>query len=186
LVIEQSEKPNPVASEQPSAQEPRSFRRHRQRPPESGFRRFVRRFTFEIAWFLVVILGVVLVVVDPGSIKTTLWRWAKSLAGGLLAAADGFFGLTAHFGLADMIGGLLILLAIAALLIRIRWQLMHAPSLTTSNCPDCGGEMHRVHRHAFDRWISLYVPVYRYRCSNRECEWAGLRVVSSGTSKRRS
>jgi len=184
-VIEQSVEPNPVAPEQPSAQEQRSFRRHRHRPPESGFRLLVRRFNFEIVWFLVVTLGVILVVVDPGSLKTALWRWANSLADGLVAGADGFFGLTARLSLADMIGGLLIVLAIAALLIRIRWQLMHAPSLTTSSCPDCGGEIHRVHRHALDRWISFYVPVHRYRCSNRECEWAGLRVVSSGKSKQR-
>ncbi len=191
-MIEQSVQPPPAAGDQPPDVAERSgadaqskFRRPRQRPAESGFRRFVRKYNFEIGWCLVVGLGVFLVVVDPGNLKSTLWLAANELKDGLLAETDRFLGFLGHLRMADLIGGLLIVAAMGALLIRIRWQLMHAPALTTGSCPRCGGVIHRVHRHRLDRAISWYLPVHRYRCSNGECEWGGLRVVSAAKGKPR-
>ncbi len=183
-MIEQSVQPPVVAPEPPAVQEPTALRRHRHKPPESRLRRFLHRFNFEIAWLLAVTLGVVLVVVDPGNLKATLWRWTNQLVDHSLAAVDGLLGLAGRLGAADMIGGLLILLAFAALLIRIRWQLMQAASLSAVACPACGGEIRRIHRRPTDRWISLYVPVRRYRCSARQCAWSGLRVVAGRQSGR--
>ena len=74
-----------AAPEHPEAEGQRRFRRHRHRPSESGFRRFVRKYNFEIAWLLVVTLGVFLVVVDPGNLKATLGRWANQAIAGALA-----------------------------------------------------------------------------------------------------
>ena len=180
-MIEQSVQAPLVAPEQLEAQEQRHLSRHRHKRAESGLHRFVHRQKFAIAWFLLVSLGAILVVVDPRSAKATLSRWA----GRLLAAVDNVFGLAARLSAADMVGGLLIVLATALLLIHIRRQLMRNPSLTTGLCPACGLEIRRIHRHTIDRWISICVPVQRYRCSGRDCAWTGLRVVASQMPARR-
>jgi hypothetical protein len=41
-------------------------------------------------------------------------------------------------------------------------------------CPECGGDLRRVHRHATDRLASMVETMHRYRCSNGECAWEGL------------
>ena len=42
------------------------------------------------------------------------------------------------------------------------------------HCPACGGELTRVHRHALDRWVSLFRSVHRYRCLDPGCGWEGV------------
>lgn len=42
------------------------------------------------------------------------------------------------------------------------------------HCPDCGSALEREHRHALDRWVSLFRTVHRYRCTNPDCGWEGL------------
>jgi hypothetical protein len=41
-------------------------------------------------------------------------------------------------------------------------------------CPDCGGPIERLHRHALDRWASVFRSVHRYRCLDAACGWEGL------------
>jgi hypothetical protein len=45
-----------------------------------------------------------------------------------------------------------------------------------SGCPGCGGPLKRVHRHALDRFVSAFRPMYRRRCFNPRCAWVGLVV----------
>lgn len=40
-------------------------------------------------------------------------------------------------------------------------------------CPSCGGYATRIRRRFIDRVISMLKPVYRYRCQNYHCQWAG-------------
>ncbi|MBX3637776.1 MAG: PEP-CTERM sorting domain-containing protein [Rubrivivax sp.] len=42
------------------------------------------------------------------------------------------------------------------------------------HCPECGSVLAREHRHALDRWVSLFRTVHRYRCTNNACNWHGL------------
>lgn len=57
----------------------------------------------------------------------------------------------------------------------IRMDTLHAARLPDGkHCPDCGGPLERVHRHALDRWVSLFRSVHRYRCTQPGCEWQGL------------
>lgn len=56
-------------------------------------------------------------------------------------------------------------------------------------CPDCGGPIERLHRHALDRWASAFRSVHRYRCLNEKCGWEGLvgrlpRAVPPSTTAR--
>jgi predicted RNA-binding Zn-ribbon protein involved in translation (DUF1610 family) len=41
-------------------------------------------------------------------------------------------------------------------------------------CPQCGHALHRTHRRAIERVVSVLVPLRRYAC--RECGWSGARV----------
>ena len=41
-------------------------------------------------------------------------------------------------------------------------------------CPDCGGPIERLHRHALDRWASAFRSVHRYHCLDAACGWEGL------------
>ena len=38
----------------------------------------------------------------------------------------------------------------------------------------CSYEVDRIHRSRFERAVGLVYPVYRFRCSNSKCGWAGL------------
>lgn len=42
------------------------------------------------------------------------------------------------------------------------------------HCPACGSPLVRLHRHALDRWISVFRSVHRYRCTDASCAWEGL------------
>jgi hypothetical protein len=42
------------------------------------------------------------------------------------------------------------------------------------HCPRCDSTLKQIHRRFFDRLISQFYQVHRYRCSNPECRWTGL------------
>jgi hypothetical protein len=77
-------------------------------------------------------------------------------------------------------------LVLAALVVGaayLRWRLMHSPSLTQLTCPTCGNLIERVPRRPLDRLINWYVPVMRYQCSTRDCQWEGLRILTADSSR---
>jgi hypothetical protein len=48
----------------------------------------------------------------------------------------------------------------------------HQPSRRV--CPKCGMPVHKVHRSARDRMVSMFYPVGRFRCRAEGCGWQGL------------
>ncbi len=45
-------------------------------------------------------------------------------------------------------------------------------------CSECQGSLIRTPRRPIDRFLSMFVPVHRYRCSRFQCQWIGnLRVA---------
>ncbi|MDO9072817.1 MAG: hypothetical protein Q7U73_06100 [Rubrivivax sp.] len=46
--------------------------------------------------------------------------------------------------------------------------------LTGRSCPRCQRRTDRVARRWFDRVLSLFMPVVRYRCASPGCGWEGL------------
>jgi len=40
-------------------------------------------------------------------------------------------------------------------------------------CPRCQGVLDRVRRRPVDHFISLFYPVWRYRCCDPSCQWEG-------------
>jgi hypothetical protein len=51
-------------------------------------------------------------------------------------------------------------------------------NISSQICPVCGcSYLTRIHRRFTDRLLSIFVPVYRYRCDSLSCDWEGnLRV----------
>jgi hypothetical protein len=43
-----------------------------------------------------------------------------------------------------------------------------------AHCPGCGAPLERVHRHALDRFVSMFRSVHRYRCIDPKCNWEGV------------
>lgn len=161
------------------AAQPRSH--HHRHARESLMHRVWRQYRFEIIWLVLVAAGLFLIF-EQMDIRKALARWLRTAAAMLLSSAT---RLNAQVGAfidrataSDILGYLLILVAIVAIVARLRWRVMHSPALTTLCCPKCGGNIHRKHRTTADRFISLSVPVRRYRCVNSECRWQGLRVTS--------
>lgn len=147
----------------------------------------LRRYRFELIWLAVVALGVFLVL-ERMNIRATIIRLIRDGVAGLMRifgrVDDATLRLLSRVTLSDAIGFILIVSALIAIVLRMRWRLMHSSSLTAMQCPRCGGTIHRVHRRARDRVLSLVLPVRRYRCANTECRWQGIRVAAGGRRRR--
>ena len=161
---------------------PVSTHHHHHHRQENRAVKFLRAYRFEVIWLAIVLLGIFLVL-EQIDFRAALLRWLTFAGGAALEGIDlmssAVFTFIGHTTVADAIGYLLILGAVVAVLLRIRWRLMRAPSLTSVQCPRCRSDLHRVHRQALDHAINWYVPVRRYQCTNRECNWRGLRVGES-------
>ncbi len=161
----------------------RSAKRNQKTPSRLGV--FLRQYRFEIIWAAVVALGVFLVF-ERMNIRRTVLQWLGAVAAALLHRAghvgEAVAAFLARTTLSDAVGYALILGALVALLLRVRWRLMRSPRATALRCPACSGEIHRVHRSRLDHALSGFVPVQRYRCANRVCRWEGLRVVAPKTA----
>jgi surface antigen len=153
---------------------------HRHHRHESRLGVFLRANLIEITAAVFVALGLFLLL-ERMSIRSTLARWVTAGARSALDALGHVDNAVAEtisrLTLSDALGLILILGAVIALVLRLRWRLVRAASLTTLRCPRCGAGIHRAHRGFRDRLMCLIVPVRRYRCSNQECRWDGIRVV---------
>ncbi|MGD2147324.1 MAG: hypothetical protein PVH41_11580 [Anaerolineae bacterium] len=141
-------------------------------------REFVREYAVELIAGFLAFLGVFLLV-ERMEIRVTILRllrlgW-RAVSGTLEALAGAVVYRVVHITTSDLLGLVLIALAIAVVLWRLRVRLMERYAGRT--CPLCGGNLRRRHRRWSDRVMSLLVPVNRYRCRNSECQWEGLRAT---------
>ena len=159
------------------------------RTNERKFRRILRSYNFEIIGLIVIALGIFLVV-ERVSIRSILIGWLRQASAAGLHSVGHLGGhvsaFLAHTTLSDVVGYVLIIGALAAILMRVRWRLMHNPALAVLQCPKCHGGIQRVHRRRIDRLLGLFVPVRRYRCPNGQCRWRGLRVGTGHGESRAS
>jgi hypothetical protein len=161
--------------------------RHRHR--ESQPRRYLRTYKFEIVWLIVIALGIFLIF-ERLSIRSTVIDWLRRASAAALGGVGRLDELVSAFlartTLSDVIGYVLIVGALAAIVMRVRWRVMRDPALASLRCPKCNGGIHREHRRRLDHFISFFVPVRRYRCANDQCRWCGLRVGTGHGESRAS
>jgi hypothetical protein len=158
-------------------------RRRTHRPKRQGaIARVWSEWHIEILICCMVALAIFLLV-ERMQIRQTLLGWLRQGLGALSGLGGGMLRGVASFvrntTLSDLTGYALLLFALAFVAWRIRWRLLRTVGLKARRCPRCGGELHRIHRRWRDRLVSLYVPVRRFRCSERNCGWSGLRVAGS-------
>ena len=162
---------------------------HHRRSRASKWRRFLRTYRFEIIWLIIVALGIFLIF-ERLNIRSSLTAWlgrgAAATLRGVGHLGEAVAAFLARTTVSDAVGLALILGALLAIALRVRWRLVRNPAYTTVRCPKCDGKIHMVHRHTVDRLINLYVPVRRYRCANAECRWYGLRIGAGRGSRRAS
>lgn len=160
--------------------EHRHRRRHRSRAQKlwAGLR----------PWWVELLTGVFLalaifLLVERMSIREQMSEWLSRVvagAGGLVSRlAEGLATFAKNTTLSDLVAYGLILAVVVLLGWRQRQRLLSDPRRTAMVCPECGSELHRIHRHTLDRIIGVYVPVRRYQCKNHDCRWRGLRVKTT-------
>jgi predicted RNA-binding Zn-ribbon protein involved in translation (DUF1610 family) len=143
-------------------------------------KRILREYWVEFLALLVAALGVFLVVKEF-SIREVLrlayhnaiahlGSWAQS-------ASTSAHNSIANFSTSDLLGGVLVLAGLAFIIWRGRYHFYRSEYWKAVNCPKCGGTLHRIHRTAWDRFLSrtLLLGARRYQCKNPECGWSGLR-----------
>jgi hypothetical protein len=133
----------------------------------------------EILVVLMVVVAIFLLV-ERMQIRQTLLGWLRqavqALGQALVGLLRGLVRFVQTTTLSNLTAYVLLLIALVLVLWRVRWRLMTASQFTDQSCPRCGASLCRVHRHAADRALNLFVPVRRYRCKDHECRWSGLRV----------
>jgi len=175
-------------SEERNAHPSSHKRRARKSPVAQLLARVWSDWRVEVVIVAVVALAVFLLVERLEFRQTFLvwarqgYRTARYLLGDMLRGLEAAVQRTT---ISDLTGLVLLAIALAVVIWRIRWRLMRTPRYTARTCPLCGEDLQRTHRRRGDRIANLYVPVRRYRCRNRDCRWSGLRVWTgvTGTDK---
>lgn len=49
----------------------------------------------------------------------------------------------------------------------------YAHSRNAHRCPSCGRSIVRIRRRRLDRMRGLFMPVWRFACSDADCPWTG-------------
>ncbi len=136
----------------------------------------------EIAIAILLSLGTFLLV-ERMQIRRTILVGLKKALEGLGSLADGAFDSVAsslrNASISDVIGFIVLAVALVLVVRRARWRLMTMSRFTERKCPRCGGDLHRIHRRWRDRLLNRFLPVRRYQCKERDCRWHGLRTGRS-------
>jgi hypothetical protein len=81
---------------------------------------------------------------------------------------------------ASLITNSIYFIIIAASLLFVIWELarfwLQRKIANDRTCPKCHGEkFYRIHRRFYERILGVGMHVRRYRCSDPQCNWEGLR-----------
>jgi hypothetical protein len=111
---------------------------------------------------------------------------------GVVGTISGYFGnlynnfsnYFARMSALEILAWILAIGGMAFILWRIRFRFLKSDRWQVLACPRCGSNLHRVHRTSLDHLIGpIFLPrSARYRCSNSECRWSGLRQTRQGSA----
>jgi hypothetical protein len=117
------------------------------------------------------------IILAPDKLHDLIFSWLNYL--NLLYEQMGttFGNFMDRLTLTDWTGFLLLITFLAIIGWRVRVRLRDSSRLSANACPDCGSELHRIHRNSFDYLLGSLsgAPLRRYKCSNASCGWQGLR-----------
>ncbi|MFQ6604085.1 MAG: hypothetical protein ACE5D8_00880 [Fidelibacterota bacterium] len=150
-------------------------RRSRTRHGKSLWEEF--RTEFFIAFLF--LLGVFLLV-EEMEIKQTIFLTFKTaiqwVAREINAAARFVAALIQEVETSDIVGLILIFIAIALMGGRLRQKIIHRYEHLYS-CPQCGDELHRIHRRLWHKILQLvlFIRVKHYTC--KKCDFHGIQIL---------
>jgi DNA-directed RNA polymerase subunit RPC12/RpoP len=153
----------------------RNHRNHRRRRRKPSF---WKEYRFEIVVVFLFTTGVFLLV-EKMEIKATIYRFLRVVILGtanvLSDTAQYLYDLFMEVETSDIVGIILIMTATFMVYLRLRKRVIarHAELYV---CPNCGRDLHRVHRHLSHRilgWL-LWADVKYFSC--RDCSYKGIRM----------
>jgi len=159
-------------------QTPPPERVRRRRKTKRHEKSVIREFGFEITIGFIFLFGVFLLF-EEMEIKSWVFQNIVGFFNGITQGFSQMVGTVINwtdlFETSDIVGVILILLAIFLLLYRIRQKaIIRYHDL--DSCPDCGSDLMHVHRSFSQRVVSrvFYLKIRRYRC--KQCDYEGIRV----------
>ncbi|MCF7807212.1 MAG: hypothetical protein K9M49_08040 [Candidatus Marinimicrobia bacterium] len=157
-------------------------RRRKQRKKSKRFKNsLLNEFRQEVLIGIFFLLGIFLVVEDL-DIKVAVYhgiisafQWVVQLFNRMVQGIMDIFQTVEG---SDIVGYLLILMAITLFSLRVRNKAIDRYNELIV-CPECGSDLHMVHRNWFQRLIGklFFMKIRRYHC--KSCEFDGLRLRSS-------
>ena len=147
-------------------------------------KKLLKEYRVEIIALLAIALAVFLLV-EPFDIRESFMAWVSRLADQAKVFSDKIVALIIRVPLSDWIGSILLLATLVFVAWRMRYRFLKSNSWRGTTCPKCGSSLVRVHRSRFERLLSRIVLPHgrRYKCSNSECNWSGLRHRISHTHR---
>ncbi len=138
-----------------------------------------QEYRFEISVLVLLALGIFLLV-EKMEIKAFLFRQLRRVILGtattISSLANRMFGLLMEVETSDIVGIILILIAMGMIFYRLRSRFIsrHGP---LRSCLKCGSDMHRIHRRFRHRilGIILWADVRYYSC--KKCTFKGIQVA---------
>jgi hypothetical protein len=140
---------------------------------------FYQEYNFEITVIILIALGVFLLVEDL-EIKHYIYEFVKvillSIGDFIKMMRDGTLFIVDIFEVSDMVGISLILFALFLVANRWRERMIERYS-SLSDCPKCGGNLHRIQRNQNQRFTSMiyFVTVKHYHC--KACDYKGIKMA---------
>jgi len=142
-------------------------------------KRFLKEYTIELIAGGIILFGIFLVV-ERFEIRSTLLAALTGLFSDILSVLNRIMlrisSRAAVLTASDVLGFLLILLAVGFIVWRIRYRFHTDKRWEIEACPKCSGSIMRVHRKWWDRVLgaTLLPEARRYRCMDPQCGWSGL------------
>ncbi len=143
-------------------------------------KKFLKEYRIELIALALALLGVFLLV-ERLEIRASIRRGLTWLADSSVE----FLGLIrtrlqewiTSFTPSDLLGWSLLVGMLILIIWRVRYRFLRSSYWKIKTCPRCDSELLRIHRTRVQRLLakSILPHARRYRCSNEDCGWSGLR-----------
>jgi hypothetical protein len=143
-------------------------------------RKFLKEFRVELIALLVVLLGVFLLI-EQFDIRITVYQFLEQLVISINQfiqfSKERLWAYFRSFTLSDLLGWILIIGTLIFVAWRARYRFLRSDYWRSRTCPKCGSSLERIPRKRVHHILSktLLFQGRRYKCSNPECNWTGMR-----------
>jgi hypothetical protein len=139
-----------------------------------------RKYRLEIIIMFLVLVVAILLIGNfriQGVVQRIIYGAAALMQAIYLSIVVWLVAFSLDFSVKDFLGIVFIVSAVGFIFLRIRHHFQIDTEYDATACPRCGSTIKRVHRSSFDRLLGMTIlpNSRRYGCTNRNCNWRGLR-----------